>query len=44
MQRVNYRISLYPSHKNRKIEIIVGNIERTNDGTNKMRDMSKRPN
>ena len=55
MQRVNYQISLYPPHENRKIERRVrkihheisgelGNLERTKDGTNKMKDMSKRPN
>ena len=46
--------SLYPLHENRKMEGIVrerhqeisgevGNQERTKDGTNKMRDMSKGP-
>ena len=55
MKRVNYQISLYPWHENRKIERRVrkrhqeisreiGNLERTKDGSNKMRDMSKRPN
>ena len=54
MQRDKYQISLYPLHENRKIERRVGkrhqeikgevgNLERTNDGANKMRDMSKRP-
>ena len=54
-QMVNYQISLYLPHENRKIEIrerkryqeisgVVGNLERTKDGTNEMRDMSKRPN
>ena len=52
MQRINYQISLYPPHENTKIERKVkkrhqeisgevGNLERTKDGTNKMRDMSK---
>ena len=47
--------SLYPPHENRKMEgrvrerhqkinVEVGNIERTIDGTNKMKDMSKKPN
>ena len=55
MQRVNYQISLYPPHENRKIERRVrkryqeisgevGNLERTKGGTNKMRDMFNRPN
>ena len=55
MQRVNYQISLYPPHENRKIERRVrkrhqkisgevGNLEITKDGTNKMRDMSEKPN
>ena len=54
MQRVNYQISLYPPHENKKIERRarkrhqqisgVGNMKRTKDGTNKMRDMSKRSN
>ena len=54
MQRVNYQISLYSPHENRKVERRVrkrhqqisgvGNLEGTKDGTNKMRDMSKRPN
>ena len=55
MQRVKYQISLYPQLENRKIErtvrkrhqkisLEVGNLERTKDGTNKMKDMSKRPN
>ena len=53
MQRVNYQFSLYPPLENRKIERVrkrhqkicgVGNLERTKDGTNKVRDMSKRPN
>ena len=55
MQRVNYQISLHPQHENRKVEIRVrkrhqkiigevGNLERTKDGTNKMKGMSKRPN
>ena len=47
MQSVIYQISLYPPHENRKIEIIVRkrhqlrSLERTKDGTTKMRDMSK---
>ena len=52
MQRVNYQISLWSPHENRKIERrvrkryqisgAVGNLKITNDGTNKMRDyMSK---
>ena len=55
MQRVNYQDSLYPLHENRRIGIRVrkinlkitrkvGNLERTKDGTNNMRDMYKRPN
>ena len=54
MQRVNYQISLYPPHGNKKTERRVrkrhqklsgvGNLERTKDGTNKMRGMSERPN
>ena len=51
MQRVNYQISLYPPHENRKIERSVRkrhqqigeevrNLERRKDGKNKMRDMS----
>ena len=53
MQRVNYQIALYPPHENREIEgvrktsadqWISEKSERTKDGTNKMRDMSKRPN
>ena len=55
MQRVNSQISLYPLHENRKIESRVRkihrqisgeveNLERTKDGTNKIRDMSKMPN
>ena len=55
MQRVHYQISLYPPHENIKIEIRVrkkhqkrsgevGNLERTKDDMNKMKDMSKRPN
>ena len=56
MQRVNYQISLYPLHKNRKIERRVRkNIRRSvemfskskkkaKDGRNKMRAMSKRLN
>ena len=54
MQRVNYQISLYPRNENRNIEgrvrkrhqqiSGVGNLERTKDDTNKMRDMSNRPN
>ena len=54
MQRVNYQISLYPPHENRKIERVrkihqqisgeVGNLEIKKDSTNKMRDMSKRHN
>ena len=47
--------SLYPPHENRNMEARVrerhlmiseevGNLERTKDGTNKMRDISKRPN
>ena len=55
MQRVNYQISLYPPHENRKIERRVrkrhqkisgevGNLERTKDGTNHRRDMFKGPN
>ena len=43
MQRVNYQISLYFQHENRNIER-VGNLERTKDGMNKMREMSKRGN
>ena len=46
---------LYPPHENREIEVRVSerdhkiseevrNLERTIDGTNKMRDMSKKPN
>ena len=54
MQRVNYQISLYLPHENRKIERRVRkrhqeigevrNLERTKDGSNKIRDMSKIPN
>ena len=54
MQRVNNQISLYPLHENRNFgrkerkshpQISeVGNLEGTKDGTNKMRDMSNRPN
>ena len=54
MQRVNYLISLYHLHENRKTERVrkrhqqisgeVENLERTKDSTNKMRNMSKRPN
>ena len=55
MQRVNYEISLYSPHDNKKIERRarkihqkisgeVGNLERMKEGTNKMRDMSKRHN
>ena len=53
MKRVNYQISVYPPHENRKIERErnrhqisggVRNLDKTKDGTNKMRDMSKRPN
>ena len=55
MQRVIYQISLHPPHENEKIERRVGNrhqqisgevgnLERTKDVTNKMRDMSKRSN
>ena len=53
MLRVNYQISLYPQHENKQIErrvrkrhqqiSEVGNLERTKNGTNKIRDMSKRP-
>ena len=46
---IQVKISLYPPDENRKIERRVrknisgevGNVERTKDGTNKMRDMSK---
>ena len=51
MQRVKYQIALYPSQEKRKNarkihqEISgVGNLEITKDGTNKMREMSKRLN
>ena len=55
MQRVNYQISLHPPQENRNIERRVRekhqkisgeivNLEGTKDVTNKMRDMSKRPN
>ena len=56
MQSVNYQISLYSPHENRKIEKKnarkrcqdiseeVENLERTKDGTNRMRDMSKKAN
>ena len=55
MQRVNYQILLYSQHEKRNIKIRVrkqhqkisgevGNLKRTKDGTNKMRDISKRPN
>ena len=45
MQRVIYQISLKDEREiHQKIGGEVGNLERTNDGTNKMRDMSKRPN
>ena len=55
MQRVHYQISLYSPHESRKVgrrvrkrhqefSGDVGILERTKDGTNKMRDLSKRPN
>ena len=56
MHRANYQTSLYHPHENKKIERRVrkryqqisrevGNPERTKVvGTNKMRDISKRPN
>ena len=54
MQMVNYQIYLYPQHEDKRIERIVreiyqkisriGNLERTKDGTNETRDMSKKPN
>ena len=44
MQRVNSQISLYPPHENKKLISEVRNREGTKDGTNKMRDMSIRPN
>ena len=53
MRMVNYQISLDPPYENRKdkrrarkrqINGEVGNIERTKDGTNRMKDMSKMPN
>ena len=53
MQRVNYQISMFSLHENRKIKRVrkrheisgeVRNLERTKDDTNKMRDMSKRHN
>ena len=52
MQRDNYQISLYRPYENRKFEVRerhqkiseeVKNLERTKDGTNKMRDMTKKP-
>ena len=50
MQRVKYQMSLSlrterrVRERHQKISGEVGNIERTKDGPNKTRDMSKRPN